>query len=328
MKVLIILQRQFELWDCPHWFEQNLRRDFAGVEIARCLNYEGIEQDLREADVALTYSLRPEQLAIAEKLRWVHSPSAAIHQFMFPEFVKRKVLLTNGSEVHGPVVAEHVLALMFALAKNLPAAFRFQQRCEWAQKEMWADGGRPRELAWGTLGLIGIGAIGREVARLASSLGMRVAAVRANPEKPKPYGVDEVFPPGQIDDLLAMSDYVVLAAPVTDATHHLMNTDRFTAMKSSAFLVNVGRGALVDESALHAALKEKRIAAAALDVFEEEPLPANSPLWALDNLLITPHTAGFSEKMWERQYVFFAENLRRYLANQELLALVDMKKGY
>jgi phosphoglycerate dehydrogenase-like enzyme len=328
MKVLIILQRRFELWDCPEWFEQNLHRDFPGIEIVRRLNYEGIEEYLRDAEVALTHSLLPEQLARAKKLRWIHSPSAAVHQFMFPEFVNRDILLTNGSEVHGPVVAEHVLALMFALAKNLPAAVRFQQKHEWAQKEMWLKGARPRELAWGTLGLIGLGAIGREVARLAASFGMKVAAIRANPEKPKPYGVEKVFPPEKIDDLLAMSDYVVLAAPVTEATHHLMNADRLAAMKPSAFLINVGRGTLVDESALLEALKWKRIAAAALDVFEEEPLPPESPLWTLDNLLITPHTAGFSEKMWERQYAFFTENLRRYLAGQPLLALVDKKSGY
>lgn len=328
MKVLIILQRRFELWDSPAWFEDRLRRDFPQLEIVRHASHEGIQKDLQEAEVVLSSALRPEEFAMAAKLQWVHCPSAAVHQFMYPAFMNSPIVLTNGSSVHGPVVAEHVIALIFALAKNIPAAVRFQEKHEWAQRAMWMGGARPREVAGATLGLVGLGAIGREVARLASSLGMKVVAVRAHPEKQTPPGVQQVFSAAQLDELLAVSEYVVLAAPVTENTQHLFNEERLARMKPGAVLINVSRGALIDETALVGALQKKILAAAALDVFTEEPLPEDSPLWNLENLLITPHTAGLSEKMWERQFNLFSENLRRYLSGQPLLAVVNKQGGY
>jgi phosphoglycerate dehydrogenase-like enzyme len=183
-------------------------------------------------------------------------------------------------------------------------------------------------VAGATLGLIGVGSIGRKVASMASALGMRVIAVREHPEKNMPEGVAAVYAPAEINDLLAQSNYVVVAAPLTPATRGLMNADRLAAMRPDAYLINVGRGPQVDEIALADALRNRRIAGAALDVFEQEPLPASSPLWELENLLITPHTAGLTEKLWERHYALFSENLRRYLAREPLLFIVDKQKGY
>jgi phosphoglycerate dehydrogenase-like enzyme len=238
------------------------------------------------------------------------------------------VVLTNAREVHGPVVAEHVIVLVFALAKKIPQAVRLQQQRIWGQDAIWNDGPRPREVAGATLGLIGLGSIGRTVARMASALGMRVIAVREHPEKEKPEGVAAVYAPAHINDLLSQSDYVVVAAPLTEATRGLINAARLAAMRPDAYLINVGRGPQVDEAALAEALRDRRIAGAALDVFEQEPLPPESPLWELKNLLITPHTAGLTEKLWQRHYGLFSENLRRYLAGEPLLFEVDKHKGY
>jgi phosphoglycerate dehydrogenase-like enzyme len=157
---------------------------------------------------------------------------------------------------------------------------------------------------------------------------MRVIAVREHPEKGSVEGVTQVLPTSQLDSLLAQSDYVVLAAPVTGDTTHLIDADRLAKMRPDSCLINVGRGQLVDEAALAHALLDKKIGGAALDVFEKEPLPAECPLWDIENLLITPHTAGLEEKLWERQYALFSENLRRYLAHQLLLAVVNKQKGY
>jgi phosphoglycerate dehydrogenase-like enzyme len=328
MKLLIVLHHRFELWNSPDWFADRLQSDFPQVQIVHFSGYDGIEPHLRDAEIIVTWSLKPEQFRIAKQLRWLHSPAAAVHQLMFPELVQSDVILTNAREVHGPVVAEHVIALVLALAKQLPQAVRLQQEHMWGQEIMWRGSPRPREVAGATLGLVGLGSIGREVAKRASALGMRVIATRENPEKGRPDGVEQVYPSSEINTLLERSDYVVLAAPTTAATTGLINSERLARMRPEAFLINVGRGPLLDEAALAVALRNKKIGGAALDVFDQEPLPADSQLWDLENLLLTPHTAGLTDKLWERHYVLICENLRRYLANLPLLAQVDKTKGY
>jgi len=328
MKLLIAVHHHFNLWNVPSWFPEKLQRDFPQIEVTHRANYDGVEEYLRDSEIVFAFSLRPEQFSFAQKLRWIHAPTAAVHQLLFPELVASNVVLTNAHEVHGPVVAEHVIALIFALAKKIPQAARLQQRRTWGQDAMWNEGPRPREVADATLGLIGLGSIGNRVARMAASLGMRVIAVREHPEKERPEGVAAVYAPAQLNDLLSQSDYVVVTAPLTEATRGLINTDRLGAMRPDAYLINVGRGPQVDATALADALRNRRIAGAALDVFEQEPLPAESPLWELENLLITPHTAGLTEKLWQRHYALFSENLRRYLAREPLLFVVDKHKGY
>lgn len=327
-KLLIVIHHQFELWRAPVWFGQRLSRDFPKVEVVQRDSYEGIEEHLLDAEIIFTISLRPEQFAATGNLRWIHAPTAAVHQFLFPELIGSKVMLTNSTEVHGPVVAEHVIALIFALAKKIPRAAVLQQKHVWGKESMWREGYCPREVAGATLGLIGVGSIGRRVARTASALGMRVIAVREHIEKGVPEGVEAVFAPSDLDKFLTQSDFVVMAAPLVSATQGLMNAERFALMKPDSFLINVGRGPQVDEAALAEALRSRRIAGAALDVFEREPLPPVSPLWDLDNLLITPHTAGLTEKLWERHYDLFSDNLVRYLSGQPLRHVVDKHKGY
>jgi len=328
IKLLIVIQHPLELWNVPAWFPEKLRRNFPQVEITNRNHYDGIEQDLRDAEIMFAFSLRPEQLATARSLRWLHTPMAAVHQLLFPEFVASDVVLTNSSELHGPVVAEHVMALLFALARKIPRAARLQQEHFWGSETMWSEGPHPRELAGGTLGLIGLGSIGRRVAKMAAALGMRVIGVREHIEKGSPEGVAAVFAPTAIDELLAQSDFVVAAAPVTGATNGLFNAARFAAMKTGSYFINVGRGEQVEEGALIKALSSRHLAGAALDVFQHEPLPADSPLWDVGHLLITPHIGSQTEQLWPRHYEVFSENLRRYLAREPLLFVVDKHKGY
>jgi phosphoglycerate dehydrogenase-like enzyme len=328
MKLLIATYHRLDLWIAPEWFSERLSKDFPQLEIVRLTNYDNVEQEISDAEIAFTFSLRPEQFRAARNLRWIHSPAAAVHQFLFPELVNSDVILTNARDVHGPVVAEHVMALIFALAKQIPQAVHFQQQRTWGQENVWRRHPRPRELAGATLGLIGLGSIGRHVAKHAAALGMRTICVREHSQKAVPNFVDEVLPSSGLDQMLSRADYVVLAAPLTPATQHMIGREQLAQMKSDACLINVGRGPLIDEAALFDALKEKRIGGAALDVFDKEPLPPDSPLWDLDNLLITPHTAGMTDKLWERHYTLFSENFRRYASSQPLIALVDKKSGY
>jgi len=327
-KILLLIHHRLDLWQVPSWFVAKLKAEFPQTEVAHLNSYDRAEEHLKDAEILFTISLRPEQFAMARELRWIHAASTAVHQFLFPEIVRSEVVITNSREVHGPVVAEHVIALLFALARKIPQAAVLQRNRVWGQTAIWNDGPRPREISGATLGLIGVGSIGRDVARKAAGLGMRVIALREHVEKEKPEGVAEVFAISQLDDFLSQADYVVMAAPLTPATRGLMNARRFAAMKADSYLINVGRGSQVEEMALVDALRKQRIAGAALDVFEHEPLPPESPLWGLDNLLITPHTAGLTGKLWQRHYELFSENLRRYLARQPLLFVVDKEKGY
>jgi phosphoglycerate dehydrogenase-like enzyme len=328
MKIVLVTHHRFDSWNIPDWFSERLRAEFPQVEVVHLKSYAGLEEQLGDAEAVMTWSLRPEQFRLAHSLRWIHSPAAGVNQLMFPELVQSEVIVTNASQVHKTVVAELVIALVFALAKNLHRAAHFQRQRLWAQQSMWDETPRPREVSGATLGLVGLGSIGSEVARRASALGMRVIAVREHPEKGSPAEVDRVFGSAQIDELLSQSDYVVLAAPVTPATRNLIDAARLAKMKPDACLINVSRGSLVDEAALVHALCEHKIGGAALDVFEQEPLPPDSPFWDLENLLITPHIGGLTEKLWQRHYALFSENLRRYLKREPLLSLVNKQQGY
>src|SRR5579864_5836805 len=173
MKLLIVVHHNFDLWNVPAWFGERLTQEFLQLQVTQRDTYEGIEEYLRDAEIIFSGSLRPEQFAAARNLRWIHAPSAAVHQLLFPELVKSAVVVTNSREVHGPVVAEHVIALICALAKKIPQAALFQQKHIWGQETIWHEGPRPREIAGATVGLIGVGSIGSRVAQIASAMGMR-----------------------------------------------------------------------------------------------------------------------------------------------------------
>jgi len=328
MKLLIVIHHRLDLWNAPKWFGERLAHEFPVLEVTQRDRYDGIEPELRDAEVLFTISLRPEQFAAAKNLRWIQAPTAAVHQFLFPGLISSDVVLTNATEVHGPVVSEHVIAMIFALAKRIPQAALLQGQRIWGQEAMWKEPPHLREIDGATLGLIGVGSIGRRVAKMATALGMRVVAVREHVEKGTPEGVETVYPPSGLNTLLSQSDYVVVAAPLLAATEGLIGAAQFAVMRPEAYLINVGRGPQVDIVALAEALRTHKIAGAALDVFDNEPLPSNSQLWNVNNLLITPHTAGLAEKMWYRHYDLFSGNLRRYLAHQPLQYIVDKRKGY
>jgi D-2-hydroxyacid dehydrogenase (NADP+) len=327
MKLLIFVHHPFDQWNAPPWFSQRLQQEFPQLNIVTLPDYKRVDQEIVDAEIVIAWSIKPEQIAAAKKLRWIHSPAAAVHQLMFPELIHSEIVLTNAREVHGPVVAEHVIALVFALAKKIPASVRLQQKHVWGQQILWDEVPRIREVAGATLGIIGLGSIGRPTVKNAKAMSMRVIAAREHPEKGSE-GADVVIGMSQVHELFTDADYIVLAAPVTDSTRSIANAERLALMKPDACLINVGRGPLVDEAALATALREKKIGGAALDVFPKEPLAADSPLWDVPNLLITPHTAALTAKLWERHYALFSDNLRRYLNGDALLAVVDKDKGY
>lgn len=327
MKVLLAIHHRFELWNAPEWLGPRLQQEFPEHHFIQLTNLDNLANEIVGAEVFVGWQLRPEQFKGAKKLLWIHATTAAVHQLMFPELTASDVRVTNSTEIHGPVVAEHAIALVLALAKGLPWATKLQQQHYWGQQDLWRSAARPREIAGATLGVIGLGAIGRESVRLAKALGMQVIAIREHPERGAE-GAAQIFGPAQIDQMLGQSDYVLLAAPLTPRTQALFDDRAFDKMRGNACFLNVSRGALVDEEALARALRDRKIRAAALDVFQTEPLPADSPLWEVENLFITPHTAALTERLWERHFVRINENLRRYVSGQPLLGEVDKQRGY
>lgn len=327
MKILIAHHNSFELWQTPAWFHGRLQQEFPDHLFLQVDSYDGVPQEIAGTEIFIGWRLQPEHFAKAEQLKWIHSPTAAVHQLMYPALVASSVLVSSSTGVHGPVVAEHATAVLLALAKRLPQAARYQAKGQWSQKELWQEHPRPREVAGACVAVIGMGQIGREFTRRAKALGMKVLAVREDPSKGTD-GADAVFGANQIEEVLPQADYVLLCPPVTSATERMIGQTRLEKMKPDAYLINVARGDLVDEPALLRALQERRIAGAALDVFEKEPLASSSPFWELDNVLITPHTAAVTEKLWERHYQLIVENLKRFLSGQPLLNLVDKKRGY
>lgn len=326
-KIAILLHDQFEMWRPPAWFVEKLHAGFPETEIAYSAQKRGDSEALRGADVLIGWSLSSEQFRAATSLRWIYSITAAVDQFLYPELISSDIALTNAGSVHGPVVAEHAVGMLLALAKRLPSAVRYQARRKWAMEAIWKEQPRPREVRGANLVVVGLGSIGMEVASMAAALKMNVTGVREHPERGAA-GAQQVVGFDALDSALASADFVALAAPITPRTRHLIDARRLQLFKPTAYLINVSRGTLVDEAALVKALRDRRIAGVGLDVFEQEPLSRWSPLWKMPQVLITPHTAFLTENVWHRHYEIFVANLKRYLAGQPLEGVVDKRRGY
>lgn len=293
------------------------------------------------AEVLYTSSVVPDPEE-APRLRWIQMHSAGVdHLVDHPLARSENVTVTSASGIHATTMAEYTFMMMLALGHRLLTAIRLQHEAEWASgsKRTWLV---PQELRGSTLGIVGYGAIGREIARLAHAFGMDVLAMKRNVLEPAeengytlpgtgdPAGAyfSRLYPPEALCTMVRDCDFVVVVTPLTETTRNMFGEEAFASMKPTAYLVNVGRGGVVDEDALRAALQNGTIAGAALDVFEAEPLPEDSPLWRLPNLIITPHLAGISVHYDAKAAALFVENLSRYVARRELLNVVDREHGY
>jgi phosphoglycerate dehydrogenase-like enzyme len=266
--------------------------------------------------------LPTEDLTRLPRLRWLQQTGAGADWLMsVPEAVQGDWILTNASGVHAIPIAEHILALMLTLSRRIHRYVKAQRDHEWFRR------GRLGELDGATLGVIGLGAIGEKTAEKARGLNMRVLGLRRDPARQSPH-VDALFGPRELHKLLAEADWVVVCAALTPETRGLIGEPELRAMKPSAYLINIARGALVDEQALIRALEEGWIAGAGLDVFEREPLPDDSPLWDMRNVVLTPHFAGATPHYADRVTGIFVENLRRYQRGDPLLNVVDKQLAY
>lgn len=298
--------------------------DIPGLDIVKVTTPEELASEIADAEVFYGFPNR-DLLQQAKALKWIQAPSAGVNFLQnLPELVQNEVVLTNTRGAHGPSIGEHTFALLFAITRHIPQAVQAQKEHRWAWSEIYYTS---HEI-WGrTMGIIGYGAIGRAVAQRARGFDMNVIAVDTFPEPGAPF-VAETWGMDRLPDLLAESDVVVVSAPYTTESHHLLGAEQLALMKPSAYLIVVSRGGIVEEGALAEALYAGKIAGAGLDVTEVEPLSPESPLWDAPNTIITPHTAGDSTEKERRCVEVLRDNLVLYAAGEPLKNLVDKGLGY
>jgi phosphoglycerate dehydrogenase-like enzyme len=299
-----------------------LRDSYPQLRIVQCTDHEEILQHLSKTEILITFLLcTPQMLAAASKLKWIQAISAGVDYLALDEIRRRGILLTNGRGIHRIHMAEFAIAAMINLARGFHIMFRNQMQKKW-------DRNVPQlEIYGATLGILGLGAIGAEIAKKAAAMGMHVIGVK---RKPTPVAhVEEVFGPDNMYPVFQRSDFIINLLPYTPATHQLIDRRCFEQMKPTACFINLGRGRTVNEADLIEALRGGKIKAMASDVYYEEPLPADSPLWDLENVILAPHICGVSPRYNDRAMEIIDHNLAAYFAGRKgMVNVVDLEAGY
>lgn len=329
-------------WALPHEGEARIRSesppgwDVAVVRAPTSSDGDGPQDGsdearrlIADAEVYFGFGITPELFLAARRLRWVHSAAAGVGNVLRSGIADTEVLLTNSAGVHGPPIAEFVVAGILHFLRGLDVAIAQQRRREWNKAFFVAEDSPLREIAECRVLIVGAGGLGGETARRLSCLGATCIGVRRRPELGVPGGFQAVVAATELDAELPRADVLVLAAPLTADTASLMTRARLERLPSSAIVVNVARGALLDEEAVADLLETGRLRGAVLDVFGTEPLATDSRLWQLPNALVVPHVSPVSpRRFWPRQLDLFLDNWRRYVAGQPLRNIVDKQAGY
>ena len=326
-KLVVCVKHPFSEWCAKPMLAAAIREHWPEMRVAHLPNYDALPQELPDTHIFVGASLRAEQFAYAKSLRWIHSTAAGVSQLMYPELRSSGVIVTNPSGIFSVPMAEHTMGMILALVRNFPDAVRFQDAAKWSQQDLWDRPQHLTEINGSVLLIIGYGSIGRELAKRAQAFGMRAWGVTRS-GKGDPAHVEKIWPAAELHEALPQADHVVIAAPDTPETKHLIGAEQIARVKCGARLINIGRGSLLDEAALIAALQSGQLSGAALDVTSVEPLPADSPLWKAPNLFITPHTSGVSDRLWQRQTELLLGLLEEWFAGKELSNRVDPSRGY
>ena len=297
---------------------QEIQSVSSEVDVLNLASEDQALEIIPEVD-AMYGRITPELLARAKKLCWIQTPMAGLEHYMFPALAQSDVTLSNMQGIYSDNIADHVMGYILMFARGFHIFLRQQLQRNWAKEAPVLH------LADTTLGVIGLGGIGTAVAKRGAAAEMRVIATNAV-EIEKPDFVDALWGIDQLDELLAEADFVVSCVPHTPETFKLINTDQLKQMKKTGYLINISRGVVVDLAALTAALEAGEIAGAGLDVFETEPLPADHPLWGMENVIITPHTAGAGPHTRERRIEVVTANLRRFVAGEPVCNVVDKNR--
>lgn len=313
--------------DFPEDAVSSLAARFPDVEFHLVLfNPEKVDY-LAEADILYSYTITPQLLAGAPKLKWFHSVVTGPDTYSFPELIRRKVKVTSPRGVYSVPMVETILGLMLSLTRKIRDCVLLQSNRRWASDDIYNSLPAAGELFGSTVAIIGLGGIGSELAKRCKSLGMKVTGIVPT-EREKPSFVDEMVLTDSLNGAMSRADYLVLACPLTKKTRGIIGRNEIKKIKKTAYLINVARGELIDEKALADALKSGTIGGAACDVFSTEPLPSDHPFYSAPNMIVMPHVSGWSSRFWERAVERFASNLELYLKGKNLLGEVDFERGY
>lgn len=342
--VVIDLNDQRPVWSQPDWFGEEVRQalpeDWSlavmrtpseGTGDGSTRVHPDVLRAVRDARVYMGFGIAEELLRSAPALRWVHTGSAGVGSSLTPEMLRREELVfTNSAGIHGPPMAEAVLGMILHFSRGFDLARQGQLRGDWDTGPFYAADAPLVEVSASTVGILGLGGIGTEVAWRCAALGARVLGLKRTPGGDVPKGVEALHGPEGFRRLLAESDFLVVTAPDTPETRGMMDREAFSRMKEGSVYVNVARGKIADEAALVEALRSGRLRGAGLDVFAKEPLTGDSPLWSMENVLITPHVSPVSRHFWRREAELVLHNLRCLLEGrpQEMRNVVDKRAGY
>lgn len=310
-----------EIFDLPEAAEAEIRAIDPEIELNVLESSRDYSELLKESEIVFGWP-KTKLVKKAKNLKWLHLPSAGVDRYANKEIYQNQdILLTNSSGVYGNPIAEHVFAMIMAHNRNL-IDYAYNKR-----KKKWQRQNEIKDFFNSTVGILGLGDIGSTIAKRAKAWGADVLALKRTMTELPDY-VDQVYLNQDLDKLLKRADYVILTLPGTPETENIISRKELKMMKNSAFIVNIGRGSLINQDDLIEALKLGWIAGAGLDVTEPEPLPETSDLWEMDNIILTPHTAGFSPTNDQRRFEIFKDNLKKYLKNKNLLNKVDFKLKY
>jgi len=327
MKVLVYISWPVKAWCIRDEHVATLRERFPGVTFMHETTLDAAGRALEDADIAFTPFLKPEMIPAARRLRWVHSSAAAVEGLLpLGALASHGITITNSRGVQAIPMAEHVMGGLLVLSRRFDRMLGAQQERRWIQNELASDW--PWLLHGRSMTIVGLGTIGLEVAKRAHAFGMRVTGVRRRLDQTRPDFVDRIVTPDRLGESLDGCDVLVLSAPGVSATNRMIGAKELARLNRGAILVNVARAQIVDDAAMRDALASGQLGGAVLDVFEREPLEAESPLWSMPNVVITPHSSGFRESHWTEVVDLFTDNVRRFQRGEPLRNVVDAHAGY
>jgi phosphoglycerate dehydrogenase-like enzyme len=315
-------------FDLQRVFVEKIRKVSLDIDIVQSEDKKEALRLIADADILFAGYFSEQMFRTAKKLKWIQAWGAGVDNILIPQVVNSEVVVTSAGGIHPTPISEHVLGLMLCLTRKLHVLIRDQEKKKWQRFYSEAASDQIRELSGQTVGIVGLGKIGAEIARKSKCLGMRVIGTKRNVSRGSLSTIDKMFDPADLSQLLAESDFVVLSLPLTKETDGLIGEVQLKSMKRTGYLINISRGKIVQEDKLIEALKKRWIAGAALDTFETEPLPKKSELWNFENVIITPHVAGFTPYYMERLTNIFTENLKRFLKKRPLINVVNKTLGY